>query len=85
MSKHTPGPWNIFNSKIQGTWIDPIGLRVDNTRQDNWKANARLIAAAPELLEACETILAEIVEQGDHGDAVWRRMLSELIFKVKGE
>jgi hypothetical protein len=63
MPKHTPGPW-----KAQG-WLITAD-RKTNSRcgaiasisttatmyEDKWEANAQLIAAAPDLLEACEAI-----------------------------
>ncbi len=60
MSKHTPGPWGI--SKIGNNYDQYMiqakgGERICNTVEG--KDNARLIAAAPELLEACETALSQ--------------------------
>lgn len=64
-SKHTPGPWKVFNSKyayrpgieaeefsvvIFGEISESCG--VDGRTEDEKEANAKLIAAAPELLEA---------------------------------
>jgi len=58
---HTPGPWTIY----EGTHVMSGNRLVANTGgyQSNFaddltmnKANARLIAAAPELLEALEAI-----------------------------
>ncbi len=50
---HTKGPWRIFKSKVQGVWIDPIGLRVDDCGMPKYRiGNAHLISAAPDLLEA---------------------------------
>ncbi len=61
MEKHTPGPWRVAigsRLEIRGPkdeigWPVPVvynaGLHTDETAQ----ANARLIAAAPELLAAC--------------------------------
>ena len=46
--------WTVFESKIEGTWIDPIGLKLD-TEQSISKAN--LIAASPDLLAALRTTL----------------------------
>jgi len=45
MTKHTPGPWIIHRGEIYGS-----------INQDN-PANVRLIAAAPEMLDAIERIL----------------------------
>lgn len=54
MSKHTPGPWSVEGDKsilmrgqIVGQAFAPIGAS-----EKQVKANAHLIAAAPELLEA---------------------------------
>lgn len=66
--RHTPGPWEARigdTHTVIGAWGDSICGMQRNTcsrahaEQD---ANARLIAAAPELLEACklsEAVLAE--------------------------
>jgi hypothetical protein len=66
MSEHTPGPWhtgkemergldlrkNIYNSKGEfiAAVVSSAGLRSEHEN----RANARLIAAAPDLLAACE-------------------------------
>ena len=55
MSKHTPGPWwNSSSNEILG---DPMGyIKIGRvfpiSEKDDGSANARLVAAAPELLEA---------------------------------
>jgi len=62
MTKHTPGPWEYFEQKEWGTSgayygcvRDKTGLVIVNGcapgGTDEAKANARLIAAAPELKE----------------------------------
>ena len=68
MSKHTPGPWTASqwhdSATDQGGWtISANGhllpmSDMDSGDGDNPEANARLIAAAPELLEACVELLA---------------------------
>ena len=58
--RHTPGPWEnasvgIGLSATQVVWFGENtnkGIQVIGTGKD--KANARLIAAAPELLEQCK-------------------------------
>jgi hypothetical protein len=55
--KHTPGPWESDrNGKI---WAGGVSLADTYAcaRGIDYKANARLIAAAPELLEACRLIV----------------------------
>lgn len=69
-SKHTPGPW-IATASDNGEWgIDAAsgwgiatvaGSAGDGPGNDESDANARLIAAAPELLEALE----HLVDQGE--------------------
>lgn len=70
----TPGPWNIvmFLKKHNG-FTHRIHDSVDNTiveiptayegLQEETRANARLIAAAPDLLEACKYFV-QCVENG---------------------
>ena len=70
MSEHTPGPWKIIPTN-QGTFIEgnvdkPIGylaqvrpVHPDGNRVME-EANARLIAAAPDTLEACITAMEMI-------------------------
>ena len=52
--KHTPGPWSAlrYAGEISGPDGEMIAPRVFGS------ANARLIAAAPELLEALEAVVA---------------------------
>ena len=58
---HTPGPWRYENPSI-GSNYARIFFSADEKDGDNLcgycgEANARLIAASPELLEALELIL----------------------------
>lgn len=63
MTKYTPGPWIAYDFAADW-WVanpeDDSGpmLRVGSDH-DRREANARLIAAAPELLEALELLLRE--------------------------
>ena len=65
-AKHTLGPWRTAGE--QGVQIrserDQIA-KVWTMRGNEWKANARLIAAAPELLEALQEMV-EIAESQGH-------------------
>ena len=65
MNKHTPGPWIKPQSGEGFTICGPerrgirgIICKIYSTCED-MEANARLIAAAPELLEACRKIVRE--------------------------
>lgn len=87
MSKHTPGPWHISSEGIGCRHVRsvPVGTSIcwtDGLSQDNEDdANANLIAAAPDLLEALERILEDnpgcMCANCEEG---WR-----LVRKVKGE
>lgn len=54
MSKHTPGPWTTWGKADPSQIIASKDGFVAQTVGGNDEANARLIAAAPELLEALE-------------------------------
>ena len=75
MNKHTPGPWRFdlarFNSGHEDAGLSAYGSVVSEEGDwficgiedaKEWEANARLIAAAPELYEA----LCDMVS--DHDD-----------------
>ena len=54
-TQHTPGPWTVDNQYIHG----PDGIRFLAVAGDGaGQANARLIAAAPELLAAARLAVA---------------------------
>lgn len=61
-AKHTPGPWQRaggFTIKAEsGRHIAKVGALHLGPEED--LANARLIAAAPDLLEAAECILSDL-------------------------
>lgn len=63
--KHTPGPWVAFYKAKYDEWHVSVpiagssmkwALFDDGIRSENPEADARLIAAAPELLEALRAI-----------------------------
>lgn len=70
MSKHTPGPWGYT---MRGNYMRlymPCSLDGDVARGYVGEANARLIAAAPELLDACMELMDE-AEMGGSSPAEW--------------
>jgi hypothetical protein len=94
---HTPGPWVVGSNvtagnKLEGCSIfaekikDQIGwMRFDLDEENH--ANARLIAAAPELLEQCkefEKCLTHLINSGDSGADLERDKLREVLAKVDG-
>jgi len=73
---HTPGPWKVDKelNSFRGQWLIAIdvgdrgrGMAVSETigGTGDERANARLIAAAPELLEALKEIESATVEGGN--------------------
>lgn len=76
MSGHTPGPWSVYSWDDKGTpviGVTPVegGGDVADCSVNNWRgmgvleANARLIAAAPDLLAAALEAKAAM-------DSIWR-------------
>lgn len=76
-AKHTPGPWDATGAEVWGTHAMRFNLTTGGTpmiatvckhedaeRAFPYEANARLIAAAPELLEA-------LIELADCGAEAW--------------
>jgi len=67
VNTHTPGPWKI-DSTVGGSLGDKVtasdGLTVCRTSlersPEHREANARLIAAAPSLLEVCKAVATHI-------------------------
>ena len=65
-AKHTPGPWSELTGTITGPDGDEIaevvggdgGRYLDDDANAECAANARLIAASPEMLEALRDTLA---------------------------
>lgn len=71
-TKHTPGPWEIVNGDEWTTDIATSDGEYEdgrkrhwnvasvNRRRDEWEANRRLIAAAPDLLQALKRLVARV-------------------------
>ena len=100
MSKHTPGPWRARNCQT-AVLVDTIcngdamliALVADNDSQGDTDTerkmnNARLIAAAPQMLEALEKIVGIGRQKGDatRQHAVSCFLIAEAAIKAaKGE
>jgi len=71
-TQHTPGPWNVGDdspNEYEGPTIENIDtvvavIPIDdiNDSSPEERANARLIAAAPDLLDACQHLLEMVAE-----------------------
>jgi hypothetical protein len=99
--KHTPGPWCIEPKErvdhpldvcsVEGARVARCnGISAYNT-PDVCRANAYLIASAPELLEACRDALTDLrdfieqcIEDADDSDYATVRKLEEAIAKAEG-
>ena len=88
-SKHTPGPWNVYQPyKYEihirhGNDVKSIAT-IGSLWHVDFEANARLVASAPELLEACKDGLSIAYESGlDDSDGVVKRMKAA-IAKAEG-
>lgn len=92
MASPTPGPWRVGTSgdthvieSKTGNWVCDCETHSVKDAQ----ANARLIAAAPELLEACKE-LAELFAPdafdgiGDSSGAIAIRLARAAILKAEG-
>lgn len=95
MSGHTPGPWLIDpkskdciffsrSDKVRGI-IGHTLLKVEHLADGEWEANARLIAAAPDLLEALQLLqgFGWSADDSDHGREIKRRC-DVAVSKAKG-
>lgn len=97
-NKHTPGPWTyqpfhfkdaqgaIFMERAKGACTISL-TGAASMSQKTLDAHARLIAAAPDLLAACEFVMERALQHSDPDDvdhAVYKRV-SAAIAKAKGE
>jgi len=95
--KYTQGPWQIENDSIIGNIDGGYGEDGSQVRfdvicsmwdgyfetLDNWKDNARLIAAAPELLEALEKVSTYQKEAMDGSLEKAKEMFYELVKEIE--
>jgi hypothetical protein len=80
VSKHTPGPWNRKGNAIVDR-EDFTVLRGTTFQDEEARANLDLAAAAPDLLAACETMLAQI---GRPDMAEARQKVLDAVAKARG-
>ena len=84
MSEHTPGPWEVQGDLV----VRPDGYSVAECQAQEvdgqYYANARLIAAAPDLLEALGQCLEVMDEYHVNHDPAFSNATAA-IAKAKGE
>ena len=73
MSKHTPGPWHDWNDPICSVMgarqdgdggLKAVAILAQWPSEEERAANARLIAAAPDMLAMCSRIISETESPG---------------------
>ena len=100
MSGHTPGPWSLGDendaccsvdtgrSSISLDRMDVLGRTADVISRDEMLANARLIAAAPDLLDALRTLRHSVVADNGMHDGSGRTVaefIDTAIAKAEGK
>lgn len=86
--KHTPGPWMAWQPRADESVpvrTDGLGITIAYVHQGaitNAKANARLIAAAPEMLDALKRV-ADSGEFTSFSDESWD-VVNAAIAKAEG-
>lgn len=90
-AKHTPGPWGV-DPKRSFRVLDVSDNTICSTGscdhiRDQWEANAHLIAAAPDLLSACEEAFDAMHDDGHERMGMGRAIEAcrAAIAKAKGE
>ena len=87
---HTPGPWDANRWRVCAEPNGKIEVICDTannkeTRNEENAANARLIAAAPELLAACENAMEIIDHRNNITFMELAAQLRAAIAKAKGQ
>jgi len=96
--KHTPGPWHVNTLEVvpfsihahRGCVAEVSRGTMNEVGADEIEANARLIAAAPELLAALENLAARQISTTDHQKNTMaylaaRDYATAILSKVKGQ
>lgn len=83
---HTPGPWVAVSDYVEAHDLDePLSICTLADCGDASKANARLIAAAPELMAALEEFIGAVDAGCAFKDASIVEYARAAIAKAKGE
>jgi len=81
-TQHTDGPWQLTIGENDAAIHTDVTIARVSDEAHAWKANARLIAAAPRLLEVLKDILPEFISLYEQFDptgeiAVWEQWTEE--------
>jgi hypothetical protein len=79
-AQHTPGPWHVFSAYAQHEVRTPTDtlVAVVNSRSD-----ARLVAAAPELLTVARNTVLALTSAGIEAKAVSNNPVEVLLFNAE--
>lgn len=90
---HTPGPWQVSSGSNEprqrkvGTgecgWLGLAFIFGDT--EEEAEANAQIMAASPDLLDACEWALRLFGTENEQGNADFKRILEAAINKATGK
>ena len=96
--KHTQGPWGVTEHPNKRAFEGNLIVCPDDKDmvvctiwtcddEKETKANARLIAAAPELLEACKAVWSAIIDGDEHEHTAEQahNLLIKAIAKAEGK
>ena len=96
MSKHTPGPWEIAANRITSRTAKCMVLRLPALTDaygdeppeqlERWDADARLIAAAPEMYNVILDIIGYKLLDGEYPlEAEVLNKMADALAKIRGE
>lgn len=92
MSKHTRGPWRVGNNQFHAYIHSQAGVVAEVFQDDehcNVEANAQLIAAVPDLLEALKEAFQHLEtiygRNHERGEPHVFKMAREAIAKAEGK
>ena len=92
-NNHTPGPWiaDVWGDIWAETGVHRCGeMTVDVCRKpeaasaEQWRANALLITAAPDLLERLKQCAEVLSAEGGHEGGLWLDEIRAAIAKAEG-
>ena len=82
MSEYTKGPWRVLKNELGHEFIEASNGDIVSPLRSS--ADARLIAAAPDLLEALEAFLNWYVHFVNSGDAgFWDPEKDDIVIKAR--
>ena len=84
ISQHTPGPWTQHEGEVRAKNYGLISRSYYGKPDGEGAANARLIAAAPDLLEALKWVV-RICDEGGYPDGKCLQEARTAIAKATGE